>query len=104
MRRGLKKNFRSFRDQQVFSMVSTSDKELCDTNTIKTPAFKQRLVRSAIVYGPNASGKSNLIAALGFLQFFMLTAVNSPPTAGQRGIDNSFLQPFLLRRPFQSGG
>jgi hypothetical protein len=90
------KNFRSFRDQQVFSMVSTSDKELRDTNTIETPAFKHRLVRSAIVYGPNASGKSNLIAALGFLQFFMLTAVNSPPTVGQRGIDNPFLQPFLL--------
>ncbi len=90
------KNFRSFRDQQVLSMVAASDKELRDTNTTKTPAFKHSLVRSAIIYGPNASGKSNLILALGFAHLFMLTAVNSPPTSGQRAIDHPLLRPFLL--------
>jgi hypothetical protein len=90
------KNFRSFRDQQVLSMVAASDKELRDTNTAKTPAFKHNLVRSAIIYGPNASGKSNLILALGFAHLFMLTAVNSPPTSGQRAIEHPLLRPFLL--------
>ena len=90
------KNFRSFRDQQTLSLIATSDKELRDTNTSKTPAFKHPLVRSAIIYGPNASGKSNLILALGFVHLFMLTAVNSPPTHGQRAIDHPLLRPFLL--------
>jgi hypothetical protein len=90
------KNFRSFRDQQVLSMVAANDKELRDSNTFETRAFKMGLVRSAVVYGPNASGKSNLIMAMGFLQLFMLTAVNSPPAVGQRAIDTHLLQPFLL--------
>jgi hypothetical protein len=90
------KNFRSFRDQQTLSMVAASDKELRDTNTAKIPAFKHNLVRSAIIYGPNASGKSNLILALGFAHLFMLTAVNSPPTSGQRAIEHPLLRPFLL--------
>jgi hypothetical protein len=90
------KNFRSFRDQQTLSMVAASDKELRDTNTTKTPAFKHNLVRSAIIYGPNASGKSNLILALGFAHLFMLTAVNSPPTSGQRAIEHPLLRPFML--------
>lgn len=89
-------NFRSFRDQQVLSMVATSDRDLRDTNTALVPAFKHRLVRSAIVYGPNASGKSNLIMALGAMQLFMITAVNSPPTPGRRAIDSPLLRPFLL--------
>lgn len=90
------KNFRSFRDQQVLSMVAASDKDLRDTNTTKTPALKHNLVRSALIYGPNASGKSNLILALGFAHLFMLTAVNSPPTSGQRAIEHPLLRPFLL--------
>lgn len=90
------KNFRSFRDQQTLSLVATSDKDLRDTNTASTPAFKHNTVSSAIIYGPNASGKSNLIQALGFVHLFLLTAVSSPPTVGQRAIDDPLLQPFLL--------
>jgi len=91
------KNFRSFRDRQVLSLVATSDTELRDTNTTKTSAFKHSLVRSAVIYGPNASGKSNLIQALGFMHLFMLIAVNSPPTIGQRAIEHPLLKPFMLR-------
>lgn len=59
------RNYRSIRDEQRLSMVASSDKSLADTNLVKTglkalPA----LVRCAVVYGPNASGKSNLINAL----------------------------------------
>ncbi len=89
-------NFRSFRDQHRLSMVASTDKELRESHTLETPAFKQRLLRSAVVYGPNASGKSNIIVALGFLQLFMLNAVNSPPVQGQRAIDLPILRPFLL--------
>lgn len=90
------RNFRSFRDPQVLSLVAASDKELRDSNTAQTAALKHRLVRSAIIYGPNASGKSNLILALGFVHLFILTAVNSPPARGQRAIEHPLLRPFLL--------
>ncbi|MDV6326853.1 ATP-binding protein [Idiomarina sp. Sol25] len=58
-------NFRSLRDQQTFSLMKSSSDELECTNTFSTRAFKTfELLRSAAIYGPNASGKSNFLAAL----------------------------------------
>jgi AAA15 family ATPase/GTPase len=67
------RNFRSLRDEQVLSLVAAKDKTLVDTNTIETglPAAP-RLVRSAVVYGPNAGGKSNLLKALQWMQWFVV--------------------------------
>lgn len=67
------RNFRSLRDEQVLSLVAAKDKTLVDTNTIETglPAAP-RLVRSAVVYGPNAGGKSNLLKALQWMQWFVM--------------------------------
>lgn len=59
------KNFRSLRDEQVLSLVASSDKTLHTTHTQATGLTAAPwLVRSAVVYGANASGKSNLIKAL----------------------------------------
>ncbi len=61
-------NFRSIKEIQVFSMVASSDRTLA-TNTIESESLgKLRLNRSAVVYGANASGKSNLVAALEFVR------------------------------------
>ncbi len=63
------KNYRSIRDEQVLSLVASVDKKLASTNVaatgLKAPG---RVVRTAAVYGPNASGKSNLLQALGFMR------------------------------------
>ncbi len=65
------KNYKSFRDEQVLSMVASSDKSLPD-NTMAVESFgKQKLLRSAVVYGANASGKSNLIKAIRFADRFI---------------------------------
>lgn len=89
-------NFRSFRDEQRLSMVaSAADKSLPD-NLDEHAGFKHRLLRSAVVYGPNASGKSNLIMAMGFLHLLILHAGQAPPTPGRRIIDHALLKPFLL--------
>lgn len=89
-------NFRSFRDEQRFSLVAAAaDKSLPD-NLSKPAGFKQRLLRSAVIYGPNASGKSNLIMAMGYLQLLILHAAQRPPTPGQRMIDLPLLKPFAL--------
>ena len=67
------KNFRSLRDEQVLSLVASKDKTLADTHTVDTGLkAAPRLLRSAVVYGPNASGKSNPIKALQYMRAVVL--------------------------------
>lgn len=62
-------NFRSLRDEQVFSLVAAKDKTLEASHTVATGLkAAPRLLRSAVIYGANASGKSNLIKALQFMR------------------------------------
>lgn len=70
-------NYRSFRDPQVLSMVASPAAEH-PTHTIDTgiPNF-ERAVASAVIYGPNAAGKTNLLKALQCMQSIV---VNSPTT------------------------
>jgi hypothetical protein len=84
------KNFRSFRDEAVLSMVASADKSLPE-NTIAVPEFGGRsLLRSAVVYGANASGKSNLIAAAWFVGEFVKKSM-------ERGLNSPIeVTPFLL--------
>lgn len=63
------KNFRSFRDEAVLSLVASSDKTNSYTNLIETQNRSvPLLVRTSGVYGANASGKSNLIRAMQLLR------------------------------------
>ncbi len=64
------RNFRSIRDEQSLSLVAAApDKELAETHLAPTglKALPQA-VRSAVLYGPNASGKSTLLFALNYLR------------------------------------
>ncbi len=67
-------NFRSFREEQVFSLVASKDEKL-PGNLIPTPHFN--LLKSAAIYGANASGKSNLIKAMQFFHRFVLTSATT---------------------------
>jgi AAA15 family ATPase/GTPase len=60
-------NYRSFREAQELSLVANSSREKADS-LIATNAAPHGLVRSAAIYGANASGKSNVLQAL---QFFV---------------------------------
>ena len=64
------RNFRSIRDEQALSLVAApSDKELAATHLAPTGLKAlPHAVRSAVVYGPNASGKSTLLSALNYLR------------------------------------
>ncbi len=65
------KNFRSFKDEQTFSMVASPDSSLSD-NYLANPAFPRfNILKSAVIYGANASGKTNLIKALAFVEGFV---------------------------------
>lgn len=59
------KNFRSIKEELVFSMAKAKGGELECTNSF-TPSSPSSvpLLRSAAIYGPNAAGKSNLVRAM----------------------------------------
>jgi hypothetical protein len=62
-------------------MVASADTSPAG-NTITTGALgKRRLLRSAVVYGANASGKSNLVDAFEFVSSFVAGSVEREPGA-----------------------
>jgi hypothetical protein len=65
-------NFRSFRDKVRLSMLATSDDSLPDNVMCADGLDGQRLIRSAVIFGANASGKSNLLMASEFLRNLVL--------------------------------
>lgn len=67
-------NYRSIRNKQTFSMVASKYyTELGETNCFDIDVSGlPKLLRSAVVYGPNAAGKSNLFRALHLMQKFVL--------------------------------
>ena len=67
-------NFLSFKDLTTLSMVTAkSFKEHKDTHTF-TIDNKISLLKSAVIYGNNASGKSNLLEAMEFMKQIILNS------------------------------
>jgi hypothetical protein len=63
------KNFRSLRDEQVLSLLASKDSTMQETHTVSTGLnAAPRVLRSAAIYGANASGKSNIIKALQYMR------------------------------------
>ncbi len=86
------KNFRSLRDEQVLSLVASTDKTLLDTHALGTGLkAAPHVLKSAVVYGANASGKSNLIKALQTMRSVVLESASLQP-----GQPFDRLQPFKL--------
>lgn len=73
------KNFRSFRDEQVLSLVASKGKELSH-NVIELDGFKEiKLLPSVVLYGANASGKTTILDALNFCGKFIRTSATYGP-------------------------
>jgi uncharacterized protein len=70
-------NYRSFREVATFSMVAANlvakDKKIDENNSFRVDNDLS-LLKSAVVYGANASGKSNLAKAIGFMRWFMINS------------------------------
>ena len=62
------KNNRSFYNENDLSLQATSDNELRELNTFfvekKLLPTGNELLKSAVIFGSNASGKTNIIKAL----------------------------------------
>ncbi len=73
-------NFLSFKDEVTISFEATRDTHLEDFHLVEV-AKGIRLQKLGIVYGYNASGKSNLIKAFEFLNSFWLSIADSKDEA-----------------------
>jgi uncharacterized protein len=70
-------NYRSFKDVVTFSMVAAPiqhEDETLDRNNVFAITKDINLLKSAVIYGANASGKSNLLRAISFVQGFVLNS------------------------------
>ena len=75
------KNFLSFKDEQIFSMVASNLTELPE-NRIEVSEGDLYLLKSASIFGANASGKSNLLAGISFMRGFILNSVKDSQDEG----------------------
>ena len=68
------KNYRSIKDEAELQLTTDAGKELIDSNTFQPDAKGAKdlgLMKSAVVYGANAAGKSNIIKALSKMQWMV---------------------------------
>ncbi len=83
-------NYRSFKDPVTFSMVAANlvakDKNL-DANNVFAADKDLRLLKSAAIYGANASGKSNLARALSFMKQFMINSSKETQSTDEIGVE-----------------
>ncbi len=90
-------DYRSFKDTGCLQMTASSAVELREENSFVPPVpGMPRLLRSAVMYGPNASGKSNLLKAMFFMKQFVLGSAQ-----GQEG-DVINVAPFLFDQKSQN--
>lgn len=85
-------NFKSIHKTQTLSLAASNATELQENNCITTSEKGMpRLLRSVVIYGPNASGKSNLLEAIEFMETFVIQSAKE----GQEG-ESIQVTPFLL--------
>lgn len=91
------KNFMSFKEEQVLSFEATSDTTSLEYLTFEVKP-NLRLLKMAIVYGANASGKSNLLLAIQNMWSILFYPKNSKE-------ENIKFSPFALTSdiPTESG-
>lgn len=91
------KNFLSFKEETTFSMhASNSVKELEDIGDGLNNVFwdlnkKGKYLKSAVIYGANGSGKSNLLVGFKFFKSFVINSSND-----RQANDKIEIEPFLL--------
>ena len=81
-------NFLSFKEKKTLSLVASSISDFKETNTIISD--RQTLLKGAVLYGANASGKSNFIWAMSTMRRIVLFSFSQSSTKSLK------VTPFLL--------
>lgn len=84
------RNYRSLRDEQVLSLVASKDATHEATHTLATDLpSAPRVLRTAVLYGQNAGGKTNVLRAIDFMRLMVLLSATAQ--AGQPIAHTPFL-------------
>ena len=86
------KNYRTFRDRASLSLVASNYDKLTNVsdNIVQDTATGLSVLKSAVIYGANSSGKSNFLKALDRMGSMVL---NSAQNSSTSELD---VEPFLL--------
>ncbi|WP_291108172.1 AAA family ATPase [Flavobacterium sp. UBA6195] len=87
------KNFRTFKEKTSLSLIASNyDKDTRENdNVYYDEKFGLRLLKSVVIYGSNASGKSKLLEAITFMKQYVINSSKE----GQKG-DEIDVKPFKL--------
>lgn len=82
-------NYTVFRDEACLMLFASNyDKTtLEEENVFEVPGFGLRLLKSAVVYGANASGKTKLIEAARFMRTFVLSSSKESQQGERIGVE-----------------
>ena len=88
------RNFKSFREKATLSLVASgydkNTREIDNVTSLASTTGAMRLLKSAVIYGANASGKTKLVEAMIFMKQFIHTSDNN-------NVNNLInIEPFLL--------
>ena len=95
-------NFRSFNDSVTLSMVAAkinAREKRVDENNILPIDNELTLLNSTAIYGANASGKSNLVAAIAFMRNFILNSSRESQASETIKVENFKLSTDTSSRP-----
>jgi len=71
-------NFRSVKNEQVFSLVAEGEKDNHEKNFYRPQtAGNQAILKSAAIYGPNASGKTTILESILRLKSLVLSSMEN---------------------------
>jgi len=87
-------NYRSFRDEQEFSLLAGPGDEHEATHTMPVPGGDERALRAAAIYGANASGKTNLLLGLDAMRKIVVHSA----VGAQRGDEIDAIRPFRFSK------
>lgn len=87
------KNYRSFKEKATLSLIASNyDKEVNESeNVYLDKKFGIRILKSAATYGANASGKTKLFEAIGFMKKLVISSSKDTQLGDSIDVD-----PFLL--------
>lgn len=95
-------NFLSFRDEAVLSMLASKrrskDKSLDSNSTFET-AHGLKLLKTAVIYGANASGKSNLFKAIRFMKGMVINSSKESQSEEEIDVSPYLLNPRTAKEP-----
>ncbi len=113
------KNFRSFYNDTELSLETTKDVDMREINTFFVdekimPKDANELLKSAVLFGGNASGKSNVIKALAYMKNVIVLSASQLPIVQQNETfafyenaayqDSLFEVEFIYNRTFYKYG